>query len=138
MSYPPPRDPRYNPPPSPDYHQQNAGPYGGYDQQQQGGYRQPERRRGDDGADTAVRIIRFVVGLVIGIFALHVVFVVFHANQGNGFVSTVYVLAKALVLGLGDVFTPRDAVIGVVLNYALAALLYLVVSQLIIKAIRRS
>lgn len=82
-------------------------------------------------------MIRAVVGAVVSVFALHVLFVVFDANQGNGFVSSIYLLAKTLVLGLGDVFTPDDALLGVVLNYGLAALVYLVVGQLVIKAVRR-
>lgn len=127
MSYGPRQGPGHYPPPSQGYYPQDPG----------AGYGEPGYRRGGDGADTVVSIIRLIVGLVSGIFLLHVFFVVFHANQGNGFVSLVYVLAKTLVLGLGDVFTPHDAVIGVVLNYALAAVVYLVVGQLVIKAVRR-
>jgi len=41
------------------------------------------------------------------------------------------------VLGLGDVFTPEDATIGVVLNYGLAALIYLVAGRIIAKALKR-
>ncbi|MBA8827445.1 hypothetical protein FHX42_004841 [Saccharopolyspora lacisalsi] len=106
---------------------------------QQGGYPQepaPGRGSRGDGANTVANIIRSAVGVVVTVFALHVLFVVFDANQGNEFVSVVYALAQTLVLGLGDVFTPEGAVLGVVLNYGLAALIYLVVGQLIIKALR--
>jgi hypothetical protein len=41
------------------------------------------------------------------------------------------------VLGFGDVFTPNDAKIGLVLNYGLAALMYLVIGKLIARALRR-
>jgi hypothetical protein len=115
------------------YQQQNYGhpPH-------QGGYYEGEHPgRRDDGANTVASVIRVVVGLIVTIFLLHILFVVFHANRGNDFVSVVYTLAKTLVLGLGDVFTPGDAVLGVVLNYGLAALVYLIIGQLIIKALRR-
>jgi hypothetical protein len=82
-------------------------------------------------------VIRVVTGLVAAVFLLHISFVVLEANQGNGFVHGVYNLAKVLVLGLGDVFTPDDAKLGVVLNYGLAALLYVVVGQLVIRALDR-
>ncbi|SFO37997.1 hypothetical protein SAMN04489713_105339 [Actinomadura madurae] len=82
-------------------------------------------------------VVRGVTGTVAVIFLLHILFVVFDANQGNGFVHGVYSVAKALVLGLGDVFTPDDATLGVVLNYGFAALLYLVVGQLIVRALNR-
>jgi hypothetical protein len=109
-------------------------PHYGYGPPDDHPYRQG---RHDDGADTIAAIVRVVVGLIVTIFVLHVLFVVLHANRGNEFVSLVYTLAKTFVLGLGDVFTPRDALLGVVLNYALAALVYLVVGQLVVKALRR-
>ena len=96
-----------------------------------------ERRRREEAGDTVANVVHIVTGAVAAIFALHILFVVFDANQGNEFVSFVYGLAQVLVLGLGDVFTPDDAVLGVVLNYGLAALVYLVIGRLIIKAIRR-
>ncbi|OKI49749.1 hypothetical protein A6A27_09670 [Micromonospora sp. CB01531] len=70
------------------------------------------------------------------IFALHILFSLAGANQSNSFVQFVYVLAKAFVLGFGDVFTPYDAKIGLVLNYGLAALVYLVIGRLIARALR--
>ncbi|MGP4025151.1 hypothetical protein [Actinomadura sp. 3N407] len=123
----------HNPPPyGPGPH--NPPPYQGNDP-----YQQP--RRGDyrrrDGAGAVVAVVRLVTGFVAAVFALHIVFVVFEANQGNGFVNGIYDLAKVLVLGLGDVFTPDDAKLGVVLNYGLAALLYVVVGQLVIRMISR-
>lgn len=98
--------------------------------------RQRSARRADN-ADTIARLIQGLTGVVVAIFAAHVLFVVLDANQANGFVETVYLLAKTLVLGLGDVFTPDDAVLGVVMNYGLAALVYLVAGQLVSKALRR-
>lgn len=95
------------------------------------------RYRSRDRADTVANVVRFVVGLVVTIFVLHVLFVVLDANAANSVVSLVYALAKTLVLGFGDVFTPHDAVIGVVLNYGLAAVVYLVVGELVVKALRR-
>lgn len=70
-------------------------------------------------------------------FLLHILFVAFDANQGNGFVALVYGLAKVLVLGLGDVFTPDDATFGVIINYAFAAFVYLIAGRLIVRAVRR-
>lgn len=141
-------DPRYGPPPQQGYPQQ-PGPYqqqppGPYPQQpgpppHQGGYydEPPRDRRRDDSAESIAHIVRIVVGVVIAIFTLHVLFVVFDANQGNGFVSFVYTMAQVFVLGLGDVFTPDDELLGVVLNYALAALVWAIGGKLIIKALRR-
>lgn len=100
-----------------------------------GGYH--DNRRGDDGANTVAAIVRVVTGSIVAIFVLHILFVVLHANQSNDFVSFIYAAAKVFVLGLGDVFTPGDALVGVILNYGLGALVYLVIGQLIIKMLRR-
>ena len=93
--------------------------------------------RSDSRSSTVASVVRLVVGLVVTIFCLHILFVVLGANEGNSFVTLVYALAKTLVLGFGDVFTPHDALIGLVLNYGLAAVVYLVVGELIVKALRR-
>lgn len=149
------RNPNQPPPPGPyqqqggPYQQQQGAPYQHYGQpyQQQDAYppqdyqqpppsRRPERQEGE-GVDTAIRIVRTVTAIATTIFVLHILFVVFDANQGNEFVSFVYTMAKALVLGLGDVFTPDDAEIGVVLNYGFAALLYFIIGQFVIKMLRR-
>ena len=100
-------------------------------------YRNPRDPRRRDGGAAVANVIRLVVGLVIAVFLLHILFVLTEANQANGFVNGVYDAAKVLVLGLGDVFTPDDAKLGVVLNYGFAALIYLAVGQLVIKLINR-
>lgn len=63
----------------------------------------------------------FAFAAAVAIFALNVLFVIFDANRGNEFVSFVYLMAKTLVLGLGDIFTSGDALLGVILDYGLAA-----------------
>ena len=120
------------------YAQPNGSPY-----DQHGGnpygrpIEEPRERRGDGGSDALANVIHVLTGLIALVFVLHILFVVFGANQGNDFVAFVYGTAKVLVLGLGDVFTPGDAVLGVVLNYGLAALIYFVIGRLISRAIRR-
>lgn len=97
----------------------------------------PPASRRDDGANLVIRIVRLVTGLATSVFLLHIAFVVLGANQANEFVGLVYDLARALVLGLGDVFTPDDPTLWVVLNYGFAALVYVVVGHVIVRALRR-
>lgn len=115
--------------PGPDYDADGRYPH----PQQGGGH----RHRRDNGAETLAGVVRAVTTAIATIFLLHIVFVVLDANQGNSVVSFIYSAAKVFVLGFGDVFTPRDANVGVVLNYGFAALVYLVVGQLVIKMLRR-
>jgi hypothetical protein len=119
---------------------QGPDPYGedDYSHPPQRGYYGGRRpRRGDDGAEALANIVHTIVTVIAGLFILHILFVVLDANEGNSFVSFVYSAAKVFVLGFGDVFTPRDATVGVVLNYGFAALIYIVIGQLIIKLLRR-
>lgn len=99
-------------------------------------YRERRERR-DDRAHSIANVITVVTGLVATIFVLHIVFTLFGANESSGVVSFVYGVAKVLVLGFGDVFTPDDATLGLVLNYGLAAIVYLVIGRLITRALRR-
>jgi hypothetical protein len=88
-------------------------------------------------ADAIGRTIQVVTGLIALVFVLHIVFSVTGANQDNSFVSFTYSTAKIFVFGLGDVFTPGDATIGLVLNYGLAAVIYLYGGRIIGKALKR-
>jgi hypothetical protein len=97
---------------------------------------QRERDRRADRANTISNTIHVVTALIALIFVLHIVFVLSGANQSSGIVSFVYLVAKVLVLGFGDVFTPSDAKIGLVLNYGLAAIIYFVIGRLIARTLR--
>jgi hypothetical protein len=88
-------------------------------------------------ADTLGRVFQIATGLIALVFVLHIVFVVTGANQDNDFVSFVYGTSKFFVFGLGDVFTPNDATIGVVLNYSLAALVYVALGRIVARGLRR-
>lgn len=123
----------------PDDARDSAMPRDGY------GYRRddyPDRdRRYNDGADTAIAVIRVLAVAIVAIFVLRVLLVVLGANESNAFVSFDHVLARTLVFGMGDVFTPHDAVLGIVLNYGFAALvyalIYVVIAKLVMKTLRR-
>ncbi|WP_433277945.1 hypothetical protein ACQPZA_02345 [Pseudonocardia xinjiangensis] len=122
----------YEPPPPPrDY----SGP----------AYREPEespvdyQRERDRRADRTTLIantIRVVTALIALVFVLHIVFTLFGANPDSGVVAFVYGTAKIFVFGFGDVFTPGDATIGLIVNYGLAAIVYLVVGRVIHRTLR--
>lgn len=99
--------------------------------------RQRHSPRMGPSATTVGRIIGISTGLISLAFLLHIIFSIVGANSDNGFVKFVYGVSKVFVFGFGDVFTPDDAKIGLVLNYGLAALVYLVVGRLISRALQR-
>jgi hypothetical protein len=98
---------------------------------------QRERDRRIDRMNTLSTVIYVVSALIALTFVLHIVFVLTGANGHSGIVSFTYFVAKVFVLGFGDVFTPSDAKIGLVLNYGLAAIIYLVVGRVVARALRR-
>jgi len=86
----------------------------------------------------AVATAVIIVSVVIAIFlALHIVFVVFEANKDNGIVEFINGWATDLAYGFKDLFVPKDPSIRVTVNYALAAVVYLVVGRILAGVIRR-
>jgi hypothetical protein len=109
-------------------------------------YRPPEesplnyqraRDRRTDRTNLIANTIHVVTALIALDFVLHIVFTLFDANQDSGFVAFVYGVAKVFVFGFGDVFTPGDAKIGLIANYGLAAIVYLVVGRILYRTLRR-
>ncbi|PKW14341.1 hypothetical protein A8926_1950 [Saccharopolyspora spinosa] len=121
------RDRHRDPDPYPDRHRDRD-----YDDRRSRGV----RFRGPS-ADTIGRLIQVLTALISLVFVLHIIFVLTGANQDNDFVAFTYGTAKFFVLGLGDVFTPGDATIGVILNYGLAALIYLFAGRIVARALKR-
>ena len=91
----------------------------------------------EDRSSTAIRIVHLVSGLAASVLVLHLGLTLLGANEGNGFVELIYTLARVFVLDLGAVFTPGDETLRAVLNYGFAALGYLLIGQVIIRALRR-
>ncbi len=111
------------------------------------GHRQPDespldyqraRDRRADRTNLIANTIRIATALIALVFVLHIVFTLFGANQNNGFVAFDYAVARVFVFGFGDVFTPKDAKIGLIANYGLAAIVYLVVGRLVYRILRRA
>lgn len=98
---------------------------------------QRERDRRHDRTNLVANTIYVVTALIAFDFVLHIVFTLFGANQNSGFVAFVYGVAKVFVLGFGDVFTPGSATIGLIVNYGLAAIVYLAVGRILYRTLRR-
>lgn len=93
--------------------------------------------RSSQGSHTAGTVVSVISGLIASVLALHIVFVIFEANQGNQFALFIHDTAQSLSLGMGPLFTPGNAKTGVLLNYGLAAVLYLGAGHLLSRLFRR-
>lgn len=71
------------------------------------------------------------------ILALHVVFVIFDTNPNNGIVEFVNGFADTLVWQFEGLFVPDSESLRVLINFGLAAVVYLVVGRIVAGLVRR-
>ncbi|MCD0446896.1 hypothetical protein LO763_25070 [Glycomyces sp. A-F 0318] len=74
-----------------------------------------------------VHIITIIFGLIALIILLHLAFVLLEANQGNPLVNFIADLANWFSWLFRDMFTIDDPKVRAVVNYGLAALVYLAI-----------
>jgi hypothetical protein len=98
-----------------------------------------QQRRSD--RTRTVRIVCTIVNVICGLFAAvlvaHIVMVMGEANPANGVASFVQDFSSAVSLGFDDLFTPADAKSQVLLNYGLAAIVWLAFGAVVTTLIRR-
>jgi hypothetical protein len=92
-------------------------------------------RRVRDALATAVVIVAAAVAIIL---AVHVVFVVFEANAANGIVKTINGWADSLAWNFKDIFTPANPKTAALVNYGLAAAIYLIAGRALATLIRRA
>ena len=91
-------------------------------------------RRVSDTAAAAVRVIAMIICVLL---ALHIAFVVFKANDDNAIVRTVNDWADWFAWRFRDMFVPKDERVGVLVNYGIAAVVYLIAGRVLGALIRR-
>ncbi|RJQ70790.1 hypothetical protein D5S17_28575 [Pseudonocardiaceae bacterium YIM PH 21723] len=82
-------------------------------------------------------IARWIGTLAAVILTAHVVLTVGGANPENGITKWVRGWADSLVFGFQDLFLPDDARTKVLVNYGLAAIVWLIATSIVVKLIRR-
>jgi hypothetical protein len=88
----------------------------------------------------ALGIIASLVGLASVVAALilvlYIVLIVFKANPKNVIVHDVKDVARPLAWIFRDLFTPKSLRVRVLVNYGIAAIVYLVAGRLIVRVLR--
>jgi hypothetical protein len=109
----------------------------------------PRRRAGEhdrrhSGADLRKRavgaiatIISLATTIVVAVLVVHIVFTVFEANGSNGIVTAFRDWADRFAWEFKDVFAPDDPKVVVLVNYGLAAVVYLIAGRIAVGLIRR-
>jgi hypothetical protein len=78
-----------------------------------------------------------VTSIVVGLIVLGIVLVVLSANDSNTIVQAIEDAAKFLVGPFKDIFSLSNRKAEVAVNYGLAALVYLIIGNLIARLLRR-
>lgn len=95
------------------------------------------KERGRGALDVMATVIATIFRIAALLIVLGILFVVLEANTGNAIVAFVLDVADFLVGPFDGLFTPKDPKLEVVINYGIAAVIYLVVGSLIARLIRR-
>ena len=81
----------------------------------------------------AATIIRVVTVVFAAVLVIHVVLFVAGANPANGITIFFNDFANNLTLGIGDLFLPASESLKVILNFGLAAVVWIIIGVVISK-----
>jgi hypothetical protein len=82
-------------------------------------------------------VLRIVGMLIVTVLVVHIVLTLLGANPENGLTQLIRDAADTFNLGLSDLFLPQDPRLAVVLNYGTAALLWFVITTVVVRLVRR-
>lgn len=83
----------------------------------------------------AASVIRIITVVFAAVLVIHIVLTVGGANPANGITTFFKSFADSLTLGIGDLFLPQSVALQVILNYGLAAVVWLVIGIIVSRLI---
>ncbi|GAA2988580.1 hypothetical protein [Actinokineospora diospyrosa] len=101
----------------------------------------PDTRRRGRNLSTAAGVlagaVRWIGLVAAAVLVAHVVLVMADASRANMITAEVRAVAGALALVFKNLFTLEDVKLAVLINYGIAAVVWLAVSSMVAKFIRR-
>ena len=88
------------------------------------------------GVHIAANLVRFAGLTIVAVLVLHVLLGLL-ANPTHELTLLVAHLTDAVDLGLNNLFLPADPQLGLILNYGVAALLWYLITIVVVRLIRR-
>ena len=79
----------------------------------------------------AASVIRIVTVVFAAVLVVHIVLTITAANPANGITIFFRDLADQLTLGIGDLFLPSSPELAVILNYGLAAVVWIALGMVV-------
>jgi len=89
------------------------------------------------GIDVLAGVLQLVGMLIVLVLVLHIVLTLLAANPANQLAMLIHQTADTFDLGLSNLFLPADPMLGVVLNYGAAALIWFAITQVVVRLVRR-
>jgi hypothetical protein len=82
-------------------------------------------------------VLRIIGWIIVAILVIHILLTVFDANPANNFATFIRSGANMFSLGLTDLFTQLPPKMVVAVNYGIAALVWLVLTSIVVGLVRR-
>ncbi|MGD9530777.1 hypothetical protein [Pseudonocardia sp.] len=82
-------------------------------------------------------LLRAIGLFIVAVLVLFIVLTVLDANPANPLTQAVTYLANLFDLGLSDLFVQPDPKVAVALNYGIAAVVWLVITTVVTRLVRR-
>ncbi|MBN9101152.1 MULTISPECIES: hypothetical protein [unclassified Pseudonocardia] len=89
------------------------------------------------GAGLLASVLRIIGLLIVAVLVVFIVLTLLDANFGNTFAAAIKDLAGNFDLGLSNLFLPADPKVGVLLNYGVAAIIWYVITSVVVRIVRR-
>jgi hypothetical protein len=88
------------------------------------------------GSETAANVLRFIGLAFVVVLVLHILLTLL-ANPAHEVTQLVARAADYVDLGLSGLFVPGDPDVAVILNYGVAALLWYLITVVVVRLVRR-
>jgi hypothetical protein len=89
------------------------------------------------GVGLLASVLRTIGLLIVAVLVLYIVLTLLDANFGNSFAAAVKSLAATFDLGLSNLFLPAQPKLAVALNYGVAAIIWYVITAVVVRLVRR-
>jgi amino acid transporter len=89
------------------------------------------------GVSVVATVLRIIGVLIVAVLVIHILLTVFDANPANAFATWIKGTADTFSLGLTNLFLPKDPKVAVGVNYGIAALVWLFITQIVVALVRR-
>ncbi len=89
------------------------------------------------GAGLIASLLRIVGLLIVAVLVVFIVLTLLDANFANTFAAAVRDLATYVDLGLSNLFLPVNPKVRVAVNYGVAAVIWYVITSVVVRLVRR-